>query len=360
LLLANAGTTGHPLSFGYTVMWGSAHDPGFHVTPWGEVHTPLQGLELISLYFLRLQQYFLEAPVPGLLPAAIALIAARSLTAFDRYLVVAGGLLVGLYFAYWHDGYFLGPRFMYPLVPFLALWTARLLPALRSAVGDGMGFRVASCALLGAVPFAMHQAASVRATQYSSGLQTMRFDADAAARAQGIRDAVILVRESWGAEVMVRLWAVGISRGEAELLYRHIDTCQLDLALLDVEERGLEGPEAREAFLPLLADSSRVLASTLSPDFTQRMLPGLVYPPRCLARLQDDAQGTTLFAPFILAGESGNLFIRDLHERNGRILAGLAGRLWYLMRPEGTVAGSPIRLVPVVTDSIHPRGREVR
>jgi hypothetical protein len=131
LLLANTGTTGHPLSFGYTVMWGSAHDPGFHATPWGEVHTPLQGLELISLYFLRLQQYFLEAPLPGLLPAAIALIVARSLTAFDRYLVVAGGLLVGLYFAYWHDGYFLGPRFMYPLVPFLALSTARLLPALR-------------------------------------------------------------------------------------------------------------------------------------------------------------------------------------------------------------------------------------
>jgi hypothetical protein len=90
------------------------------------------------------------------------------------------------------------------------------------------------------------------------------------------------------------------------------------------------------------------------------MLPGFVYPPRCLARLQDDAQGTTLFAPFILAGKSGNLFIRDLHERNGRILAGLVGRPWYLMRPEGTVAGSPIRLVPVVTDSTHPMGREVR
>jgi len=349
LLAANAATTGHPLVFGYSLMWGSAHDLGFHATPWGEVHTPLRGLELVSLYFLRLQEYFLEAPLPALLPAIVALVLVPGLRAFDRYLLASGGLLVGLYFAYWHDGFFLGPRFMYPLLPVLALWTARSVPALRDRLGGAVAYRAVCLGLLAAVPLALVSAGLVRARQYRNGLLTMRFDADAAARASGIRDAVILVRESWGAQVMVRMWAVGVPRGESEQLYRRIDTCLLDQALGRLEAEGLHGAPALARLMPLLADSARVESSTLSPDFTERVLPGLVYPPECRARLAEDAGGFTLFAPFLLAGTDGNRYLRDLRERNHLLGPTLRGRPLYLLRPPGSQAGVMPEFTPVST-----------
>ncbi len=339
LLAANAATTGHPLRFAYTVLWGDAHDLGFHATPWGELHSPRAGLELVSLYFLRLQQYFLEAPFPALVPAAIALAAGPHLRGFDRYLLVSGGLLVGLYFAYWHDGFFLGPRFMYPLLPLLALWTARSQPAVKRITAAGMGYRVWCFAALAAVPLAVQQVVQIRAAQYASGLQTMRFDADAAARDQGITNALILVRESWGAEVMVRMWAAGISRGESEQLYRRIDTCLLDQALGAIEAEGVQGSAAVERLQPLLADSARVQSSTLSPDFTERMLPGATYPPSCLARLRQDAEGFSLFAPFLLAGADGNRYVRDLFGREAQVAKMAEGRPVYLLKPPGPQVG---------------------
>ncbi len=339
LLAANAATTGHPLRFAYTVLWGDAHDLGFHATPWGELHSPRAGLELVSLYFLRLQQYFLEAPFPALVPAAIALAVGPRLRGFDRYLLVSGGLLVGLYFAYWHDGFFLGPRFMYPLLPLLALWTARSQPAVKRITAAGMGYRVWCFAALAAVPLAVQQVVQIRAAQYASGLQTMRFDADAAARDQGITNALILVRESWGAEVMVRMWAAGISRGESEQLYRRIDTCLLDQALGAIEAEGVQGRAAVERLQPLLADSARVQSSTLSPDFTERMLPGATYPPSCLARLRQDAEGFSLFAPFLLAGADGNRYVRDLFGREAQVAKMAEGRPVYLLKPPGPQVG---------------------
>jgi len=37
-LWVNAQTTGHPLLFGYTLLWGPGHDLGFHAVPWGPPH----------------------------------------------------------------------------------------------------------------------------------------------------------------------------------------------------------------------------------------------------------------------------------------------------------------------------------
>lgn len=358
LLLANAATTGHPLTFGYTVMWGAAHDPGFHATPWGDVHTPVGGLELVSLYFLRLQQYFLEAPIPGLLPALLALLATRSLTGFDRYLLVTGGAIVGMYWTYWHDGFYLGPRFLFPLVPLLALWTARAWPLVRERlVPGGSGHRAVAGILAVSVPLVLVNMTTIRGLEYRAGLQSMRFDADRAARAAGIREAVILVRESWGAEVMVRLWALGVNRSDAEALYRRVDTCLLDQAILAMEADGIRGDEALAGLRPLLADSARVVRSGLSPDPTEMALPGAVYPARCLQRIQDDWAGFTLFTPFLLAGRDGNRFVRDLRERNVALGSELAGRRVHVMRREGVALTNPIVFLPVSPDSPDHPGR---
>jgi hypothetical protein len=327
-------------------MWGAAHDPGFHATPWGDVHTPLAGLELISLYFLRLQLYLFEAPIPALVPAAVALLLAPRLSGFDRYLLTASALLVGLYWTYWHDGFFLGPRFMYPLAPALILWTARAWPMVRDRLsGAAVARRAVGFALVTSLPLAMVNVTLIRGQQYRNGLQTMRFDADKAARQQGITGALILVRESWGAEIMARLWTAGIGRGDSEQLYRRVDTCLLDLALLEVEAEDLHGADAMVRLTPLLRDTARVVPSGLSPDETQMALDGTVYPARCVERIRDDWQGFTLFTPTLLAGQDGNIFVRDLRERN-HLLKGLGeGRPVYRLQPDGPQEGLPPRFV---------------
>ena len=170
-------------------------------------------------------------------------------------------------------------------------------------------------------------------------MQTMRFDADQTARQEGIRDALILVRESWGSEVMVRMWAVGVPRGEAEQFYRRVDTCLLHLKLLDVEALGLQGPDAQALILPLLVDSANVRRSGLSPDRTQMALPGATYPPHCIERIRQDSLGFTLFAPLLLAGQDGNQYVRDLPGRNTRLVRTLNARQWYRLRPPGPEEG---------------------
>ena len=351
LLWINLQTTGAPLRFGYTVMWGTAHDLGFHASPWGEVHTPVRGLELLNLYFMRLQSYLYELPVPSLLPATLALVLTRRLSALDRYLLVSGALLSGAYFAYWHDGFYLGPRFMYPLVPLLSVWTARALPALRDAAG-GFAYRVAVFGAITAIALGVATGATVRAAEYRAGMQSPRWNADRAAREAGVRGSLVFVRESWGAEVMARLWAVGVPRSDAEEFYRRIDTCVLDSTIAGLEARGVSGPDAVSRLRPLLADSGRVEKTTFSPDPTERVLGGIRYGPRCAGRIQEDWGGFTLFAPLILAGKDGNVFARDLHGRDTLLLRQYPGRPVYLLKRTTARIESPLVFERVNPDSI--------
>ncbi|HJU90007.1 MAG TPA: hypothetical protein VJ672_11475, partial [Gemmatimonadaceae bacterium] len=274
LAWVNLRTTGAPLRFGYVVLWGPSHSLGFHDAPWGVTHTPARGLELVSLYFLRLQSYLFETPIPSLLPAIGALALTRKFNALDRYLVVCSALLVGLYFAYWHDGFFLGPRFLHPLLPVLALWTARLFPLVRERLGRGLAERAVMFAFVVSLVIAAVALVPLRAHQYRGGLLTMRWDAERAAREAGVSDAIVFVRESWGAQLVARMWAIGIPRSETEKLYRGIDACVLEQQVSALESSRVRDTAAFLALRPLLRDSSRVRPSPFSPDTTERFLPG--------------------------------------------------------------------------------------
>ena len=95
MMWVNAQTTGEPLLFGYQVLWGRSHDLGFHRAPWGIAHTPARGLELINLYFLRLQTYLYESSIPSLAPALGALYLTPKVDRFDRYLLASAALVWG-------------------------------------------------------------------------------------------------------------------------------------------------------------------------------------------------------------------------------------------------------------------------
>lgn len=342
LAWVNLRTTGHPLRFGYDVLWGAGHSLGFHEAAWGAVHTPQRGVELVSLYLTRLNVYLFETPFPSLLLAAAGLWWARPLAAIDRYLLAASGLLVVGYWAYWHDGYFLGPRFLFPLLPVLVIWSARGVAAiLQWAAVSRIRAKPAVAALAVGGLYAVATVLLVRVPTYRNGLQSMRVHPERESARAGVRDAVVLVQESWGAQLMVRMWALGISRSDAEALYRTVDACRLEVALAGLEAQRLRGDVAARALRPLSADSAQLVPSTRSPDFTEREHPGLIYAPICEQRLADDRRGFVLFAPWRLARDS-NAYLRWIPGREADALALYPGRAVYRLRRASAAVDAPL------------------
>jgi 4-amino-4-deoxy-L-arabinose transferase-like glycosyltransferase len=349
VLAYNAATTGDPTLFGYELLWGASHNLGFHRAPWGAAHTPARGLELVNLNFLRLQTYLFETPLPSLVPAIASLALVRRLTSFDRYLLVSSGLLVVGYFAYWHDGFFLGPRFFYLLLPILVLWTARLpaiarhrFPARNLDRAVLLAFAVS--ALVGVVV-----SLPLRVRQYSNGMLLARHDYMAPAAA--LNGALILVRESWGAQVIARLYGLGVSRIDAEALYRTVDTCVLEGAVSRLEAESVRGDAAMERLRPLTRDSLRLVISTLSPDGTERVLPGSTYSPTCQRRIVEDRAGYSFFAPLLARDAGSNIYARDLHARDTLLLARYPERPVYLLRAASSEMGARLLLEPFKLDS---------
>jgi hypothetical protein len=352
LMWVNWRTTGAPLRFGYNVMWGDARFFGFGAVPGGGVHTPVLGLELINLYLLRLQTYLFETPVPSLLPALAALWLVDRTTPLERYLNASAVLLMACYAAYWHDGFFLGPRLVYPLLPVLALWTARAFVCARQRLGTGIAWRGVAWSGAVAACIAATTAVPARAREYREGLLTMRWDPDRAAGAAGVRHALVLVRESWGAQLLARLWALGVGRSEAEALYAGVDQCELETSLTWAETRHATVDGFLEHLRPALADRPRLQRSPFSPDPTARYLPGRAYPELCLARRQDDQNGFTLFPPLLLA-RGDNIYARDLHVRDTLLLAEYPDRAVYLLRPATAALGEVPGFYPVSRDSLY-------
>lgn len=352
LMWVNLRTTGAPLRFGYDVMWGDSKFFGFGLMPGGEAHTPLRGIELINLYLLRLQTYLFETPLPSLVPALAALWLVARTTPIERYLNAASFLLIVLYTAYWHDGFFLGPRLMYPLMPVLALWTARAFVIARERWGAGLGWRGVAWGGAVAGLLAVTTAIPARARQYHDGLLTMRWDPDSAAREAGVRHAVVLVRESWGAQLLARMWALGISRSEAEALYASVDQCELETALTWAEAERKSAAELIAQLSAAVAERDRLQRSPFSPDPTARYLPGRPYSDLCLDRRRDDQQGFTLFPPLLLA-RGDNLYARDLHRRDSVLLTAYPDRAVYLLKPSGPTEGEPPTFYLLSRDSAY-------
>lgn len=341
MLFVNARTTGSPLLFGYDLLWGAGHGIGFHRSPWGPIHTPLRGIELVSIYFTRLSVYLFETPFPALLPAGVALWMRPALRPLDRYLLVSSLLVVVGYWAYWHDGFYLGPRFMLPLLPVLVLWSVRLPLAFAERFPRGALPRLALGVTLGAgAAYAAVSVAIVRVPQYRNGMISMRVDIGQESAAAGVHDALVLVKESWGSQLIVRLWARGISRSDTEILYRKVDACRLEMTLGELEATDVSGAEALRRLLPLQADSALLVNSTRSPDYTERMLPGLAYPVVCEQSLVRDQRGFSQLAPLRLATD-GNVYARWLPGRESEIASQHPGRPVFVLERTGSELGAP-------------------
>lgn len=342
VMFVNVRTTGSATTFGYEALWGASHGLGFHESPWGDAHTPQRGLELVSLYVTRLNAYLFESPFPSLLPVVVALAVSGPLSAIERLLLVVAAVHGGLYFAYWHDGFYLGPRFVLPWVPGLLLVVVRVArrirePGLSRSVRAGVVGAVVS-----AIALTAFVALPVRVSQYRSGLASMRTDYGAAALRAGVSNALVFVRESWGAQLIARLWALGVSRPATATLYSRVDACVLEHAVSALERRNIKGSSAEAALQPLLRDSALVRASNVSPDTTERMLPGATYDSTCTARVSADRDGYVLYPPLLLDRESGNVYARDFQERDTILTKRFADRPHFLLSRNGVDGTAPL------------------
>jgi hypothetical protein len=180
----------------------------------------------------------------------------------------------------------------------------------------------------------------------------MRWDVEAAARSAGVRNAIVFVRESWGAQLVVRMWARGLSHADAQTLYRFVDACALERGLDSLERSGGRDSIARAVMLPLLADSARVVRSPFSADSTERFLPGADYGPRCVRRLEEDRAGFTVYLPFLVADGDNVVYARDLHARDSVLLARFPERVVYVVRPPSDSEGVLPRFWPASRDSL--------
>jgi hypothetical protein len=299
-------------------------------------------VELVSLYLTRLSSYLFETPFPALILACIGLWYAKSLRPLDRYLLICGGLVVLGYWAYWHDGAYLCPRFLFSLLPVFVLWSVRGILALRLRLGaHSPAWRGARWALATGALYALVTIGLVRVPSYQSNRASIRFSPEEEARKNGVSNALVLVQESWGAQLIVRMWAAGISRADTERLYANVDACRLESSLGLLEGAGVRDAEALAQLTPLLADSSAVVPTTLSPDFTEKMQPGTRYGPTCIARINEDRGGYLLYAPWRLARDS-NIYARWLPGREGELLARYPGRPVFRVRRASPAVDAPL------------------
>ncbi len=269
----------------------------------------------------------------------------------DRFFLVSGALLCLLYAAYWHDGFYLGPRFLFALAP-----GARPLVRARRRrfpVGNPLVRRALGVALVTGVLIGLVVLVPTGCEQYQQGMTSLRWDPDAELARAGVKDALVLVRESWGSELLVRLWALGVSRPAAEHYYRAIDPCVLEQTIggLERDRRRLR-PRAGGAGAAG-GDSVRLVRSDRVQSIRRCGACRGSSTRRCASeRLAEDAAGFTLFPPQPAVATHG----RALRARPARRATACCSRGYegpiYLLKPSSPAVGAVPQFYPVSVDSL--------
>ena len=336
-LLYNSATTGDPMVPGYLALWGEAHGVGFHASPWGGAHTPLTGLrnELIDLSLLSV--FFLEWPVPALLPAGIYLAATGGRDAWDRRLAAATLAIPAAYFFYWHRDAYLGPRFLYSSLLFLVPLTARGLLAVPELPSGRLRLReTAVLAIALCFVYSVFYAAPRRVSVYASSQASMKVDPSAIARRGEIERGVVFVAVSWGNRLLARMRGAGVDASTSEVVYRSADHCEIELTLRRARAEGWTVARLSVALESLPRGRAEEI-ETLNGDPTLRLVPDRALAPVCREELEHDAAGYGNWLPFLPANdpalENPVLYVRDLRDLNGHFMATRPDRPAWLHRP---------------------------
>ena len=345
LLTANAMTTGEPMTFAYDALNGSAHRPGFHVDPMGELHTPRRGVFNVSAYLLRLDAVLLGWPVPALLLVIAALAWQRRASRWDELcLGLLGAVLVG-YWVFWGEGRALGPRFLFTAAPIFLLYAARFAGALRERVTRPL-WRRAGTVLVPLwifvgwlLPAHVGQPSGVwalarRAREHPVAMRLI----DGAIAEQRLDHALIFVADGWRARLIARLSQLGARPFTAHKIVEYYDACMLQ-QLVDSAER-MTGPaeaRARHVFGTLDRASRAVPVPGMAIADQLSFEPGRTLSPECreeLASATSNGADYVRYLPRNATDGDGRLsgdvvFARDFGSRNALLRERFGDRAWY-------------------------------
>ena len=359
LLTANALTTGHPLEFGYQVLWGPNHSLGFHADPTGNLHTPARGLALAVLYLVQLNWSLFDWPIPGVLIVAAIVVVIGKPRRWEAALLLWVFLQLVAYASYWHAGSFFGPRYLFTIVPALLILTARGIVIVdreaSAAVRRGLFVSVAASILatwlIPTSPVgALGKALAARASRPSF---KMNLDQVIASASQA--KTLVFVRETASLRLSRRLWGLGISRPDAARLIATKDNC----ALLD---EAIEEAVRTEPVNMRLSRLEQVKAYSPPPGLKLQM-PDPAFrvsdresvTPRCDAELHADVEHgeTVAYGQAFLLNEIDHagrisgpaIFVADIGEHNDVLRGRFSDRAWYRLEMPAGGAGEP-QLVP--------------
>lgn len=353
LLWANARTTGAPLLFGYDAAHGPAHGLGFHVDPTGAAHTPTRGLVYASGYLMRFDRFLFEWPLPALLVVCATLMTLRRASRWDTLLLALVGCFLAGYAAYWHNGFFDGPRFLFPIAPVLILYAARLAEATagvahatRRRVGRVLVPACVLCAWLVPLSFSSVPGRLLAQRDQRTKLKT---DVVAQAADAGVANAVVFVREPWRGRLLARLRGLGVRQFDAEQIVDATDACALQVALDEADTFSGEDVATRRARVLARARSAGVATerSGMLAESQVARAAGGPDTPRCRDEAAADTLGTMPYAVFLReqrVGRDGRLtgsvvWARDLGPRDTLLRPEFGSRRWYLYKPARSLEG---------------------
>lgn len=361
LLLANWATTGSPLTFGYDVSWGPGHRVGFHADPYGRVHTLGHATDLAVSYVGELNMYLMAWPIPVLAILVFALLVTRSVTRWDALLLGFFAAQVAAYAAYWGEGEFLGPRFLYTALPAVIVLLARAPGFLKErfgAVGQRAVISVmaVSCAVAWAMPASAFSVWGL-IRQVRTVRELFKVDIAAAVRTAEIHHALVFAREPFGDRLERRLWGLGIMRSDAAQLIASRDACSLLSAVQGAEQDSSAQRSQRAAELIAAAAAYAAGPSSVSAtDPRIHITSPEVVTASCRAELEADAQlGSAPFGPTLplepidsMGRVDGDvIYVADLLEHNSVLRARFADRRWYrLVLARGTDQRLAAKIVP--------------
>jgi hypothetical protein len=359
LLLYNGLTTGHPLRFGYNLLWGAGHGLGFHTDPWGEPFTPIVSFASTALDFQRLNVLLYLWPFPSLIFVVVALAYAVRADGSRGAVALLGALVFAAplaYFFYWHRDNYLGPRFLFAsLVPAVILTAAGIL-ALHRRLGRWRG--ALWLALLGGAVVGLTTNFPQSAGLFAGRMLERKLHPEREAGRAGIRDALVFVKVGWGSRLIPRLWAWGISASETERTYRAVDGCRLQIALDRADSlvtAGGDSTSARRALTSQLRtwrEMDLAVLRDVLPDNSVRVDTSAALPERCHREVRKDAAGFTVYGTLIWRNDpwltKGTLYVRDFGpERNRRLQRRYPERRSYLYAPLSREPGAQPVLRPL-------------
>jgi hypothetical protein len=359
LLYANWATTGGLFHFAYEVMWGPATGLGFHVDPQGVAHTPFRALVLAAKYLSEMNSYLLGWPLPALVVAVAGLVSMRRASRWDGLLLGLLAAQVVAYALYWHDGEFLGPRFLYTAVPAVVILVARAPFLMAERWGGywkfGAPLAVLTClAVAWLVPMSPYGALGL-AGQVRDARDTFKVNLAAATRAAGAHHALVFVHEPFSGRLIRRLWGVGFTRTAADEAFARGDACSVLEAVRAAEaDTALPPAQRAAAAAARIATYAPGAAPISALDPTIHISSAQSLTPACRDELASDAKfGGMPFGLGLLLepiGPNGHLdgdviYAVDLGQRNDVLRARFGDRKWYRAYIERTPGGAPHAVV---------------